>query len=140
MKRIVIDTNVVISFLTDRNLEQQKTAAVLFEDTASARHEIVLHQAVITEVVYVLRNLYKQTPAMVAATIRDLIGMPGISVVDEMPWARVFDIWPGQIETYADATLAAVALSRGYEYIATFDRSFRNRLKRLGLRPHPAFE
>ena len=140
MKRIVIDTNVVISFLTDRDPRQQEITARLFEDTAAAKQEIILHQAVITEVVYVLQNLYKQAPAVVAAAIRDLMDMPGIIVVGEMPWARLFEIWPGRIETYADAVLAAVAHSGGYEYLATFDRGLRHRLKRLGIRPYPAVE
>jgi predicted nucleic acid-binding protein len=140
MKRIVIDTNVVISFLTDRDLRQQQMAGKLFEDAASARLEVVLHQAVITEVIYVLQNLYKQAPAAVAATIRDLMDMPGVVVIDEVPWSRLFEIWPGKIETYADAALAAVAASGGHEYLATFDRRFRKHLKRLGIRPYPPAE
>ncbi len=138
MKRVVIDTNVVISFLTDRDRRQQEIAARLFEDAASARHEIVLHQAVVTEVVYVLQNLYRQAPAVVTATIRDLIDMPGIIVADEMPWMRLFEIWPGTIETYADAALAAVADSGGHEYIATFDSEFRRQFRQLGIRAYPA--
>jgi predicted nucleic acid-binding protein len=140
MKRIVIDTNVVISFLTDRDLRQQEIAARIFEDAASATLEVVLHQAVITEVVYVLQNLYKQAPAAVAATIRDLMDMPGVIVADEMPWSSLFEIWPGKIETYADAALAAVTASGGHEYLATFDRGFRKQLKRLGIRTYPPVE
>jgi predicted nucleic acid-binding protein len=138
MKRIVIDTNVVISFLTDRDPRQQEIAAKLFEDTAAARRQIVLHQAVITEVAYVLQNLYKQAPEAVAATLRDLMDMPGVVVVDEMPWARLFEIWPARIGTYADASLAAVAIAGGYEYVATFDRGFRKHLKQLGIRSYPS--
>jgi predicted nucleic acid-binding protein len=140
MKCIVIDTNVVISFLTDRDPRQQEVAARLFEDTATARLQTILHQTVITEVVYVLQNLYKETPATVAATVRDLMDMPGIVVVDEMPWAHLFEIWPSRIGTYADASLAAVTLAGGYEYVATFDLGLRKRLKRLGIRSYPGVE
>ncbi len=34
MKRVVVDTNVLISFLTDRNAEQQAQASELFEAAA----------------------------------------------------------------------------------------------------------
>ncbi len=138
MKRVVIDTNVVISFLTDRDPRQQEIAARLFEDAAAAKQDIILHQSVITEVVYVLRNLYNQTAVQVAGMIRDLMDMPGITVVDEMPWARLLEIWPAIIENYADAALAAVADSGGYEYLATFHRRFRKQLKRLGINQYPA--
>lgn len=90
MKRIVIDTNVVVSFLTDRDLRQQELAARLFQDAAAGSCEILLHQTVISELVYVLRNLYKQTPQDVAETIRELSEMPGVSVMDEMPWGICF--------------------------------------------------
>jgi len=36
VKRIVIDTNVVVSFLTDRDLRQQELAARLFQDADAA--------------------------------------------------------------------------------------------------------
>ncbi len=140
MKRIVIDTSVVISFLTDRDLRQQKIAAEIFEDAASARLEVVLHQAVITETVYVLQNLYRQAPAAVATAVRDLIDMPGVILVDETPWTRLFEIWPGKVESCADAALAAVADSGGHEYLATFDRGFRKQLRRLGVCPYPPAE
>lgn len=136
MKRIVIDTNVVVSFLTDRDLRQQELAARLFQDAAAGSCEILLHQTVISELVYVLRNLYKQTPQDVAETIRELSEMPGVSVMDEMPWGDLFSIWPRDIETYADAALAAVAGSRKDSYLATFDRNFEKGLRRLGIRTY----
>jgi predicted nucleic acid-binding protein len=131
VKRIVIDTNVAVSFLADRDLRQQELAARLFQDAAP---EILLHQTVISELVYMLRNLYKQTPQDVAEITRELSEMPGVSVMDEMPWGDLFSIWPCDIETYADAALAVVAGSRKDSYLATFDRNFEKGLRRLGIR------
>ncbi|MCK5231601.1 MAG: hypothetical protein KAR13_15115 [Desulfobulbaceae bacterium] len=37
MKKIIIDTNVLISFLTDRNLTQQEKAATLFSEAANLK-------------------------------------------------------------------------------------------------------
>ncbi len=137
MNRIVIDTNVIISFLTDRNLDQQKLAADLFEGASAGKHQLVLHQIVAIEVVYVLHNLYHRSMAEVAATIRDLIELPGVVVIDKMPWGDLFDLWPQEIESYADAALVAVTRSGNYEYIATFDRKLCNRLKTLRTVPYP---
>jgi predicted nucleic acid-binding protein len=44
VKEILVDTNVLVSFLTDRNQEQQEKASVLFEGAADRRHRIVLHR------------------------------------------------------------------------------------------------
>ena len=49
MKRIGVDTNVVVSFVTDRDPKQQARAAELFGTATSGEQVIVLHQAVITE-------------------------------------------------------------------------------------------
>lgn len=135
MNRIVLDTNVVISFLTDRNLEQQELAARLFQDASEGTHELVLHQIVATEVVYVLHNIYNRPVEEVAACLRDLIELPGITVLDKLPWAELFDLWPEKIGSYADAVLAAVTRSGRLDYLATFDRTFRSRLKALGVIP-----
>jgi predicted nucleic acid-binding protein len=137
MNRIVVDTNIVISFLTNRNLEQQELAAKLFMDASAGKHELLLHHIVVTEVVYVLRNLYKRAVEEVAASIRELIDLPGIVVLDKMPWADLFDLWPQKVEAFADAALVAVTRSGRHDYLATFDRNLRNRLKALGVIPYP---
>jgi predicted nucleic acid-binding protein len=137
MNRIVIDTNVIISFLTDRNLDQQKMAAALFDGALAGKHELILHQIVVTEVVYVLHNLYHRSMAEVSSSIRDLIELPGVVVIDKMPWGDLFDLWPQEIESYADAALVAVTRSGNYEYLAAFDRKLCNRLKTLGTLPYP---
>ncbi|MGA2262442.1 MAG: PIN domain-containing protein [Acidobacteriota bacterium] len=137
MNRIVIDTNIVISFLTNRSLEQQALAAKLFEGASAGKHELLLQQIVITEVVYVLRNLYRRTVEEVAASVRDLIELPGIVVLDKMPWGDLCDLWPREIEEYADAALVAVTRSGRHDYLATFDLKLRKRLKALGVSPYP---
>jgi predicted nucleic acid-binding protein len=137
MNRIVIDTNVVMSFLTNRNLNQQEAAAALLENASAGKHELLLHQIVATEVVYVLHNLYQRPMREVAAYLQDLIELPGIVVLDKMPWADLFSLWPREVEAYADAALVAVTRSGGHDYLATFDRNLRRRLKALNVVPYP---
>lgn len=133
MSRIVLDTNVLVSFLTDRDPEQQARAAALFEDAAAGEVEIVLHQMVITEVVYVLGNLYKVDALQIAQVLDDLLSLTGVRPVDEVVWTRVFELWPDQVGDFADAVLAAVTLEGRYDAVATFDRGFAKALRRLGL-------
>jgi len=137
MDRIVIDTNIVISFLTDRNPDQQELAAALFQSASAGDHELLLHQIVITEVVYVLHNLYHRSLEEVAACIRDLTDLPGVVVLDKMPWADLFEVWPRQMEAFADAALVAVAKSGRHDFLATFDRNLRKQMKPLRVVPCP---
>ena len=49
MRKIIIDTNILISFLTDRNLIQQQKAATLFTDAVNFKKEIYVQQEVISK-------------------------------------------------------------------------------------------
>ena len=133
MRRIVLDTNVLVSFLTDRNAEQQAQAAALFESAARAEAELMLHQTVIGEMVYVLRNLYRVERRDIARTLDDLLSTAGVTPVDEVIWSRVLALWPGAFPDFADAVLAAVTAQQRYDAVATFDQRFIRRLRRAGL-------
>ncbi len=133
MKRIVLDTNVLVSFLTDRDAEQQAQAAALFEAAAQGEVEIVLHQMVVAEMVYVLGNLYQVETREIAAMVDDLLSSPGAKPVDELSWTLVLELWPDRVPDFADAVLAAVAREGRYDAVATFDRRFVRRLRKEGI-------
>jgi predicted nucleic acid-binding protein len=133
MKRTVLDTNVVLSFLIDRDPEQQAAAARLFQEAAAGERTLILHQAVITEMVYVLRNLYKVEKARIAEILADLLALPGILPVDEVAWSLLLDLWPESVSDFTDAVLAAVTLQHRYDGVATFDRPFAGQLKKRGV-------
>jgi predicted nucleic acid-binding protein len=133
MAHVLVDTNVLVSFLTDRNPRQQKVAAGLFAEAQSGSHRLVLHQAVITELVYVLGNLYQVPPARVRDTLESLVSFPAVEILDDVPWPKLFGIWPETMADFADAILASVATTGASDTVATFDSDFRKRLGRLGV-------
>jgi predicted nucleic acid-binding protein len=132
MRRIVLDTNVLLSFLTDRDPEQQEKAAHLFDEAAAGELTLVLHQMVVTELVYVLRNLYSVAPEVIAATIEDVLAMPGIAPENDLVWSLLLDLWPAKVSDFTDAALAAVAIQGRHDALATFDRPFARQLARQG--------
>jgi len=84
LRRYVIDTNALISFVTDRNREQQHKIAPLFEAAAHMKAVIFCHQHVLTEFIYVLNKIYQVPKAEIGKMIKDLIEMPGIEVIQEV--------------------------------------------------------
>jgi predicted nucleic acid-binding protein len=130
---VVVDTNVLISFLTDRDPEQQARATELLTRAADRELDVVLHQVVVMETVYVLRNLYGVSREDTASLVRELLAMPGVSAVDEMPWSVVLGLWPTPFAELADGALAAVAKVGRHDAVATFDEAFQRKLRRLGL-------
>jgi len=83
VRRYVIDTNALISFVTDRNLEQQQKIAPLFESAAHMKAVIFCHQHVLTEFIYVLDRIYQVPKDEIGRMIKDLIEMPGIEVIQK---------------------------------------------------------
>jgi len=133
MKRIGVDTNVVVSFVTDRDAQQQARAAELFGAAVAGECVVVLHQTVIIETVYVLCNLYEVRPRAVSALLRDLLLVPGVVVVEEVPWATVWSLWPSRIKDFADACQTAAAHAGVFDTVATFDASFAKRARAQGV-------
>ena len=133
MKNVVVDTNVLLSFLTDRDPEQQLQAEELFQAAQRSEILLILPQIAINELVYVLMNFYQVEPKQVAETLEDLLASPGIQPVHETSWSRVLELWPERIQDYADAVLAQITRDSGHDCIATFDQRFIRRLGREGL-------
>jgi len=131
MMRVLLDTNVVVSFVTDRSRSQQEKAARLFRRAATGSVRISLHQTVAAELVYVLLNVYRRPAAEVAALLADLLDLPGLVPIDAIPWSSVLALWPRIVPDFSDAALAAVAQEGRFDAVATFDRTFARRLRRL---------
>jgi predicted nucleic acid-binding protein len=129
--RVLLDTNVVVSFVTERSRSQQEKAARLFERGAGGMVRLFLHQIVAAELVYVLQNVYRRPATEVAALLADLLGMPGLTPIDTIPWSSVLVLWPRILPDFSDAALAAVAREGRFNAVATFDRTFARRLGRL---------
>jgi len=136
MSRIVLDTNVLLSFLIDRDPQQQEEAARLFENAAAGDHVLILHQMVITEMVYVLFNLYGREKIEIAEMLEEILALPEITLVDEIVWSLLLQVWPEKVPDFTDAALTAVMIQGRYDALATFDQPFRKKLVKQGLKPY----
>ena len=133
MKKIIIDTNALISFVTDRKPAQQEKIARLFDSATRLKVRVLCPQNVLTEFVYVMDAVYGIEKAEIRDIIRDFINLPGIEFVDQVNLRALFELWPEKIRDYGDAIIAAVCRNIRGASVATFDRKFRANLKKLGL-------
>ena len=136
MKKIIIDTNALISFVTDRNVRQQDRIAELFDIAARLKLLILCHQNVITEFVYVMDKIYQVPANSINSMVMDLINMPGIEIVHAIKMKTLLSYWPEHFYDYGDAVIASLCKNIKGSSVATFDRKFGNRLKKVGLKDH----
>ena len=132
MQRVVVDANVLLSFVTGR-IEKQRAAKALLLRASEGELSAIVPQFVVFESMYVLQSTYRIAGNELAPMIRDLIALPGILFIDECPWKRVLDLWPSQFRSIADAAIVAVAVSNRYDAVATFDQKLAKRLDDFGV-------
>ena len=136
MKKVIIDTNGLISFVTDRNVSQQQKIAQLFNDAARLKKIILCHHHVLSEFVYVLSSVYKLSNQDIHVMIAGLVAMPGVEFVADVNMGMVLRYWPDYISDYGDAVIAAYCKTNKKSLIMTFDKKLKNALDRLGLSIH----
>jgi predicted nucleic acid-binding protein len=133
MKKIIIDTNCLISFVTDRDVDQQKKTAALFNKTKQLKRKIICHQHVISEFVYVLTSIYSLKSDNIQQMVADLIAMPGVTYSSDVDMHILLSLWPENIPDYGDAVLATYCKKTKGTCIATFDKKFLNALHKINL-------
>lgn len=133
MKTYVIDTNALISFVTDRNLKQQQIMKTVFETAALLKGVILCHSHVLTEFVYVMEKIYHVPPEDIKEMVEDFMALPGVKVVQEINFKVVFDYWPKVITDFGDALVAALCQGKKGSVLLSFDQRFIRQVKSAGL-------
>jgi predicted nucleic acid-binding protein len=132
MEQILIDTNAILSFLTDRNVQQKNSVLTLTERSLKGEIELILHQHVISEAIFTLLNVYHVGKKTIVEIVRDLLGHPGVRRKNELQWDDVSDLWSEVFPDVGDAIIAAAARHGSYS-VFTFDKKFGKKLKTIGV-------
>lgn len=133
MKRYIIDTNALISFVTDRNPSQQDKIAAVFDRATQLKVKVLCPQNVLTEFVYVMNSVYDVANAEIRDMVKDFISMPGVEIIHEINLNSLLSYWPEKVPDYGDAIIAALCKDTSGSSVVTFDQKFRAKLKKLDL-------
>jgi predicted nucleic acid-binding protein len=136
LRHIVIDANVFISVVTERDHRQREAAKALLVAAEDGELAVVIPQFVIFEIVHVLRNFYDVPANDVASLIGDAIALPGVVITDACPWKQVLAYWPDPLSSIVDAAIVASAITNRCDAVATFDRKLARQMRSLGIEPY----
>ena len=118
-----VDTNVLVRLLTGDNASQYKASQALF-----SAEDIFIADTVILETEWVLRAAYDLNPATVCNALRQVFGLPNVSLANGQIVAQAIN-WHEEGLDFADAF--HLALCQNLESFKTFDSDFIKRAKPL---------
>lgn len=133
MKKCIIDTNALISFVTDRNLVQQDKIARLLDAAVQLKLRVICPQNVLTEFNYVMDSVYRVPKTEIRDVVNDFIKLPGVEIIHRINLKTLLSLWPERVPDYGDAIIAALCKDTTGSSVLTFDRKFRIKLKQLDL-------
>jgi predicted nucleic-acid-binding protein len=133
VKKYLIDTNALISYVTDRNPVQQQVVAPLFHAASRYKCTLICHQFVLTEFIFVMEKVYIVPKETITDMVRAFLALPGVELRHETDFSAIFSLWPSAIADFGDALLTAVAQATPGAVVLTFDAKFTTALKRLSL-------
>jgi predicted nucleic acid-binding protein len=133
VKKYVIDTNALISFVTDRNPKQQQIMKTILETTSLLKGVILCHTHVLTEFVYVMDKVYHIQKEEIKAMVKDFMILPGVDIIQNINFKTLFLYWPEIFPDFGDALVAALCKSHKGSVIVTFDQQMIRQVKTLGL-------
>lgn len=129
--RALVDTNVVLRFLTGEPPELAERARALFEAAAASAIELFLPAVILVEVGFVLHRVLRLERSRVATLLGSLGNTPGLVVEQREVVQRTLELFEGNAIPLADAYLAGYALIRGEPWgdsglpaVVSFDRHF----------------
>lgn len=137
MRKVIIDTNALVSFVTDRNLSQQKKIAALLQQAAQLKKTVLCHHHSMSEFIYVLSSVYGISDTSINTMVGDLISMPGIELATDVDIRTILALWPTLIADYGDAVITSLCKSTQNSAVATFDKKLIKALTKLDIAVYP---
>lgn len=125
---VVIDTNVLIRFLTKTPLDQYQRALALIKKVSEGEAELRLSAAVVGEVAAILHHVFQTPQAEVATTLLTLVNARGVFVEEEDVVRQALEHSRDLKDIdFIDAYVAAKAQADGLP-VASFDKGLHKKL------------
>ncbi len=123
MKALLLDTNVLIRFVTGEPTDQAEEVAGLFTAAEAGKARLTVLPMVLAEAVFVLTGFYEQPRSKVAAVLAQLISCPGFRSEEQQRMLRALKLFGSGKIDFVDCYLAATSIFNGLT-VVSFDKDF----------------
>jgi len=124
MKKALIDSNVILRYLTKDPPKMAAAALRTLDDAQNGKISLLLTPLTVAEVAWVLESFYGHSKAKISETMGQFLFCDGLEVEDLDLIIEALALYQGKNLDFADAFLAAIALRRGPQAIYSFDQDF----------------
>jgi len=118
---IALDTNVLVRFLVDDDVDQAKIAGTLIDRLTDAAPGFIGRE-VLVELVWVLERAYEYERADIAAAFDGLLSATELLIEDADDIGLMLELYRNDGFGFADLMIVAAARRAGAVELVTFDR------------------
>lgn len=127
MKKLVVDTNILLRFLLKDIPDQADEAEALLISARNGEVELIIPQIVIFEIVFRLLNIEKYKKAVVIDKLQTILATPYIVIQDQETFNVAIRLFANSNIEFVDCFLISYVQVIGGG-IATFDQRLKKRI------------
>ena len=120
--RAVIDTNLLVRFLTEDDPEKARSVGALLGKAGKGEVKIFLPSVVIAELVWVLESFYEMEAPEISELIGAVLNTPGLDTQDKSVLRKALKTYERKRIDFVDAWILEFARERNINTIYTFDK------------------
>jgi predicted nucleic-acid-binding protein len=121
-KDVVIDTNLLVRYLTDDEPQKAKVVDILLNSARKGEIRILIPSIVIAELVWVLESFYEMTADDIAGLVEAILNTPGIDTQDKSLIEAALKLYRSKKIDLIDGWIIEFAKVKGAKTIYTFDK------------------
>lgn len=120
---IGIDTNILVRYLTQDDIEQAKIAEQVFDGYAASNHLLFINNIVICELIWVLEKGYKYSKLDIGSAIKQILSTKEFAFESQkLLWLALNQYIQNKLD-FSDALIGEVNKEFGCSKTLTFDQA-----------------
>jgi predicted nucleic-acid-binding protein len=120
----LLDTNVLIRFLTVDKSQKYKKLYAFFETLERGETQVELKLIVLFQVIFVLKSFYKVPKEAIATEMLELLKYKGITIREKKIVKRTLELWREKNVEIVDCYLIACLETDSQNLLYSYDRDF----------------
>ena len=120
----LLDTNVLIRFLTADEIPKYKTLYAFFQSLEQGQMRVELKLIILFQVIFVLKGFYKVPKKQIVDGMKNILNFRGIHIKEKKVVLRTLELWLNYNVEIVDCYLIACLEGDTQNLLYSYDRDF----------------